>query len=69
MRRITTLTLVFAAALAVGAITAGGAAATKLTLTSNGEVLQPGYTFEIYGALSQDFSINTSEGPVGECAP
>jgi hypothetical protein len=67
MRRITALALLCAALAVLGAATAGSASAAKLTLTNHGVALPPGYTFEIYGVLNEDFSFNTSGGAIGSC--
>ncbi|MGO9321605.1 MAG: hypothetical protein ACLQBY_12500 [Solirubrobacteraceae bacterium] len=57
------LGLASGAVLAISAITAAGSAlAARLTLTDHGEVLHPGYRFEIYGDLPEDFSFETSDG-------
>jgi hypothetical protein len=68
MRRTTMLGLAAITVLAIGAVTAGSASAAKLTLTDHGEVLHPGYRFQIYGDLAEDFSFGTSDEDISECA-
>jgi hypothetical protein len=63
MRRATMLGFASVAALAISAIAVGSASAAKLTLTDHGEALKPGYEFQIYGNLPEDFSFpETSDG-------
>jgi hypothetical protein len=64
MRRMTTVSLVSIAALALGGLTAGSASAAKLTLSNNGEPLPHGYEFFMSG---EEGPISTPDGPIS-CA-